>query len=90
MKNFELVREVAKRSGHSQEVVKAVLDCMCGVIAETVSGGEEVNLPSLGKFRCKVNPAREGINPLTKEKIHIKETRTIAFRAAACVKKTVD
>lgn len=91
MKKFELVREVAKQSGHSQEVVSAVLDKMCDVVVKTVvDEGGEVNLPALGKFKQKVNPARKGINPLNKQPIEIKETRTLAFKATSSVKRTVE
>lgn len=90
MKKFELVREVAKQSGHSQEVVNAVLEKMCDVIVKTVvDGGDEVNLPALGKFKQKVNPARKGINPLNKEPIDILETRTLAFKATSSIKRYV-
>ena len=90
MKKFELVREVAKACGQSQETVNAVLDKTCEIIAKTVvDGGEEVNLPALGKFKQKVNPARKGINPLNKKPIDIPETHTLAFKATSSLKKTV-
>ena len=91
MKKFELVREVAKQSGHSQEVVNSVIDKMCDVIAKTVvTNGEEVNLPALGKFKQKVNPARKGINPLNKKPISIPETHTLAFKPTSSLKVTVE
>ncbi len=90
MKKFELVREVAKQSGHSQEVVNAILDKACEVIVDTaVNKGEEVNLPALGKFKQKVNPARKGINPLNKKSIDIPETHTLAFKPTSSIKVTV-
>jgi len=91
MKKFELVREVAKQSGHSQEVVNSVIDTMCAVVAETVvTNGEEVNLPALGKFKQKVNAARKGINPLNKKPISIPETHTLAFKPTSSLKVTVE
>ena len=91
MKKFELVREVAKQSGHSQEVVNAIIDRTCEVIAKTVvTDGEEVNLPALGKFKQKVNPARKGINPLNKKPIDIPETHTLAFKPTSSLKVTVE
>lgn len=90
MKKFELVREVAKASGYSQEVVNAVIDKTCEVIAKAVvDDGDEVNLPALGKFKQKLNPARKGINPLNKKPIDIKASKTLAFRATSSLKKTV-
>lgn len=91
MKKFELVREVTKQTGISQDVVNKVVDNMSDVIVKTViEYGDEVNLPALGKFKPKVNPAREGINPLNKQKITIKESHTIAFRPTSAVKKTIE
>ena len=91
MKKFELVREVAKQSGHSQEVVNSVINTMCAVVAETVvTNGEEVNLPALGKFKQKVNAARKGINPLNKKPISIPETHTLAFKPTSSLKVTVE
>ncbi len=88
MKKFELVREVAKETGESQEVVNKIVDATCKVIAHTaVDGGEEVNLPALGKFKQKVNPARKGINPLNKQPINIAGSKTLAFRATSSLKK---
>jgi len=91
MKKFELVREVAKQTGISQDVVNKVIDATSDVIVKNVMEGDgEVNLPALGKFKLKVNPAREGINPLNKQKISIKESRTIAFRPTSAIKRVVD
>lgn len=90
MKKYELVAAVAKKTGLTQTQVDEVINTTCETIVETcVENGEEVNLPTLGKFRQKINPAREGINPLTKEKIKIKETHTLKFAPTATIKKTI-
>ena len=91
MKKYELVSAVSKKTGLTQNQVSEVINATCETIVETcVENGEEVNLPAFGKFRQKSNPAREGINPLTKEKIKIKETHTIKFSPTASIKKTID
>ena len=91
MKKFELVAEVAKETGMTQDSVNKVVDSMSAVIVkECVTNGGEVNLPALGKFRQKVNPAREGINPLNKQKISIKETHTLKFTPSSSIKVTID
>lgn len=91
MKKHELVAAVAKKTGLTQNQVDEVINATCETIVETcVENGEEVNLASFGKFRQKNNPAREGINPLTREKIKIKETHTLKFAPAATIKKTMD
>ena len=91
MKKFELVAAVAKETGMTQDSVNKVVDSMSAVIVkECVTNGGEVNLPALGKFRQKVNPAREGINPLNKQKISIKETHTLKFTPSSSIKVTID
>ena len=91
MKKFELVAEVARKTGMTQDSVNKVVDSMSAVIVkECVTNGGEVNLPALGKFRQKVNPAREGINPLNKQKISIKETHTLKFTPSSSIKVTVE
>ena len=90
MKKFELVREVAKQCGHSQEIVSSVLDAACSVIVATaIDGGEEVNVPQLGKFKRKINAARRGVNPLTGKPIDIRESHTLAFRASSTLKRFI-
>lgn len=91
MKKYEFVAAVAKETGLTQEAVNKVIDAGSKIIAqECVTNGGEVNLPALGKFRCKVNPAREGINPLTKQKIAIKESRTLCFRPTTSIKVVIE
>ena len=91
MKKYELVAAVSKKTGLTQNQVNEVINATCETIVETcVENGEEVNLPSFGKFRQKSNPDIEGINRLTKEKIKIKETHTIKFSPTASIKKTIN
>lgn len=91
MKKFELVAAVAKETGLTQENVNKVIDSMSVIIVnECVNNGGNVNLPTLGKFHQKVNPAREGINPLTKKPLSIKETHTIRFTPTRSIKVTIE
>lgn len=91
MKKSELVAEVAKRSGLTQKDVNVVVDVMSEVIREAVvDNHDEVNLPAIGKFKVRINNAKKGINPMTKEPIDIKESHTIAFKASSAVKKVIE
>lgn len=91
MKKFELVAAVAKETGLTQDSVNKVIDSMSNIIVkECVENGGDVNLPALGKFKQKINPAREGINPLNKKPISIKESRTIRFTPTSSIKVTIE
>lgn len=88
MKKYELVAAVAKETGFTQADVNKTIDAICSVIVTTcVENGEDVNLPSLGKFKQKVNPARKGINPLTKKPMDVPESRTLKFSPTSGIKK---
>lgn len=91
MKKHELVNAVAKKAGMTQTDVNKVVDIIGEVIVETcVEGGDEVNFPSLGKFKRKVNAARKGINPLTKQPLDVKESHTLKFTPTASIKKIIE
>lgn len=88
MKKYELVAAVAKETGMTQTEVNKVIDAMQPIIVKTcVEEGGEVNLPLLGKFKQKINPARKGINPLTKKPLDVPESHTIKFTPTTSVKK---
>lgn len=91
MKKYELVAAVAKETGMTQTDVNKVIDAMQPIIVKAcVENGDEVNLPLLGKFKRKVNPARKGINPLTKKPMDVKESHTLKFTPTTTIKKVVE
>jgi DNA-binding protein HU-beta len=91
MKKYELVAAVAKKTGLTQTDVNTVGDVMSEVIVEAcVENGDDVNLPTLGKFKQKVNPARKGINPLTKQPLDVKESHSLKFTPTSTIKKVIE
>ena len=69
MNKTELVEKIANGSGLSKEASKKALDA-------TVAVG-------FGTFSVTERPAREGVNPLTKEKIQIEAKKSAKFKAGA-------
>lgn len=91
MKKYELVAAVAKETGMTQTDVNKVIDAMQPIIVKAcVEDGDEVNLPLLGKFKQKINPARKGINPLTKKPLDVKESHTLKFTPTSSIKKVIE
>ena len=89
MNKTEFIAEVAKKAGttksDAQKTVQAVLD----VITETLASNDRVVLTGFGTFEVRDVKARNGVNPRTKEKLHIPATKRPAFRAGAVLKKAV-
>ena len=90
MKKYEFVTAIAAKTGIAKGEVEKMVDAIPEIITETVrDNGDPVNLPGLGIFKQKVNPARVGRNPLTNTAINIPESRTIKFQPSSNVKKLV-
>lgn len=82
-----MVAAVAKKAGVTQKVVEDVLAGFSEVvIADVRDNGDSILLPGLGTFKKKVNAARKGINPLNKQPLDIKESKTISFKAIPSIK----
>lgn len=90
MNKYDLVSAVAEKVGLTKNDVNKTLDALQSVIIEEcISKGGEVNLPQLGKFKQKINPARKGINPLTKKPMDVPENYTLRFKPSSTLKKVV-
>lgn len=85
----ELCKNVAEASGESVSKVEEVLKASFEQIVGGVVKGEEVNLPSFGKFVSRVRPSHKGRNPSTGETIEIPERKAIVFRPASNFKDQV-
>ena len=91
MKKDDFIAAVAKESGMKQKEVETVIDAMVPVIVKTcVEGGDDINIPGLGHFKQKVNKAREGFNPIKKEKIQVPETHTLLFKPVKSIKQVIE
>ncbi len=75
MSKTELVEAIANQSGLEKKQVIAVLDTLNDVIYKELKAEHEVVIPGLLKLTAVTKPAvpaREGINPFTKEKTMFK------------------
>ena len=52
-------------------------------MAEALIAGDKIQLVGFGTFSVNERPAREGINPATKEKIQIAAKKVAKFKAGA-------
>jgi DNA-binding protein HU-beta len=59
------------------------------VVAEALRGGEEIQITGFGKFYVRQQKAREGVNPQTKQKMHIPASKVPAFSAGKGLKEVL-
>ena len=70
MTKTDLVNAIAA-TGLSKADSKKALDAVVGAISGALKEGDKVAILGFGTFSVNERPAREGINPATKEKIQI-------------------
>lgn len=83
MNKTELVKAVAAAAELSQAQAKKAVEAALDAIAGELKKGEKVALLGFGTFAINERPAREGINPANKEKIHIPAKKVVKFKAGA-------
>ena len=83
MNKTELIEKIAAGSGLSKADAKKALDATVAAIKDALVAGDKVSLVGFGTFSVNERPAREGINPATKEKIQIAAKKIAKFKAGA-------
>ena len=83
MNKTELVEKIAAGAGISKVDAKKALDATVAAIKDALVKGEKVQLVGFGTFAVAEKPAREGINPATKQKITIAAKKVAKFKAGA-------
>ena len=83
MNKTELVEKISASAGISKVDAKKALDATVAAIKEALVAGDKIALVGFGTFSISERPAREGINPATKEKITIAAKKVAKFKAGA-------
>ena len=83
MNKTELIDKIAAGAGISKANAKKALDATTNALKEALVAGDKIQLVGFGTFSVSERPAREGINPATKEKIQIAAKKVVKFKAGA-------
>ena len=90
MNKSELIAKIADVAGLSKADAKKALDATVDVLKEALVAGEKIQLVGFGTFAVAERPAREGINPATKEKIQIPARKVAKFKAGMELSEAVN
>lgn len=82
MNKTDLVNAIAAQ-GLSKADSKKALDAVLDAISSALKEGDKVAILGFGTFSINERPARDGINPATKEKITIAAKKVVKFKAGA-------
>ena len=83
MNKTELIEQIENSANLSKADAKKALDATVDAIKAALVEGDKVQLIGFGTFSVNEHPAREGINPATKEKITIAAKKVAKFKAGA-------
>ena len=83
MNKTELVEKIAAGAGLSKVDSKKALEATIAAIKDALVAGDKVSLVGFGTFSVSERPAREGINPATKQKISIAAKKVAKFKPGA-------
>lgn len=90
MNRTELIAAMAERSGLSKKLAEGALKSFIDVVSEELRKGEKVQLVGFGTFEISERPEREGVNPRTKEVMHIPASKAPKFKAGKGLKELVN
>lgn len=85
----ELIQQLAEKTKTNQRQADAFLDALTSIVTKEVQEGEKVLISGFGTFYLAHRQARNGINPVTKEKMFIDGMAMPKFRAGEKFKKAV-
>ena len=83
MNKSELIEKIAATAELSKADAKKALDATVNAIKDALVAGDQIQLVGFGTFAVSERPAREGINPATKQKIKIAAKKVAKFKAGA-------
>lgn len=82
----DVVDKIAELTGMPKTRVAMVYDHVFEMMGESLAGGDKISVPNFGTFAISARPAREGRNPATGAKIHIKASKSVKFKVSKTLK----
>ncbi len=80
MNKQEFIKAFADKANFTQKDAGIAFDAMAATIADVLKKGEKIQIAGFGTFEVKKRAAREGINPLTKQKVKIAACKVPSFK----------
>lgn len=90
MSKKDAIDAVAEHAEITKEKAGVALDALISYIEKTLSAGDEVSLPPLGKFKVTKRKARTGRNPSTGAEIKIPASNVPKFMPSKTLKDGVN
>ena len=89
MNKFELVRNIAMKTGMTKTDAEKAYEAVFEAIEEALVAGEKVTVSGFGTFEVKQRKARTGHDPRSKEPISIPSLKAATFKPGKNLKENV-
>lgn len=86
----DIVDTVANAAGLTKKQAGDAFDAAFEAISGHLGAGERVQIPGFGSFTVSERAARSGINPATKQPMHIPASKNVRFKAGKDLKTAVN
>lgn len=90
MKKSEMIESLAESTGLTKADVEKVFNGTFELFKKELGKGNNVAVAGFGTFKISKRAARDGINPLTKQPLHIPAKKAVSFKAGTALKDTVN
>ena len=90
MKKSEMIEVVAGKAGQTKADAERAMNAVFEMLKEELSKGNSVAIAGFGTFKVTERAARDGINPLTKQPLHIPAKKAVTFKAGTALKDAVN
>lgn len=90
MKKSEIISALAERTGVSKAEAERIYNETFNIFKEELAKGNSISINGFGSFKVSERAARDGINPLTKQPLHIPAKKAVSFKAGKDLKDTVN
>ena len=89
MNKTELISSIAEKAKMSKSDAAKALSGFTASVEDALKKGDSITLIGFGTFYVGERAAREGINPKTRQPIHIKASKVPKFRAGKSLKEAI-
>lgn len=90
MNKADLIESVSDKSGLTKTDAERAISAAIESLSSALAAGESVQIVGFGTFDVRARAAREGRNPATGEKIQIKASNSVGFKAGKALKDSVN
>ncbi len=80
MNKQQFIKAFADKANFTQKDAGIAFDAMASTIIDALKSGEKIQIAGFGTYEVKSRPAREGINPSTKQKVKIPAQKVPSFK----------